>query len=584
MGDSSASWTRTYSYVSGTNRLASNSIPGGTATYTHDPHGSITAMPHLSAIAYSPFDQMVEADLGGGGTAYFTYDAGGQRVRKVHEHSSTLVEERIYLGSYELHRKHDSSSTLLERETLHLTDGTRRVAMVETKTIEDDIAITDPAELWRFQLDNHLGSACLELDDDAAVISYEEYHPYGTSAYRAASASEVSERRYRYIGKERDEETGFYVMGVRYYAAWLGRWTTADPAGIGADGPGLYAYCRGNPVGLRDPGGTDGDKPDLGGFAIEGSSDLPDDPSDPRPIMPSRGDRATWAAYFEADDAWVARHTGASTRAAGSPAGVPTANTDGGVPDGSDIAATEPGPVGEEPDLAATNTEQPPDGLDTFLIALGKKSAGMLMGIGIGLVPLGWLFSPRINTHDRDIEMGRAIGEMLVGLYEIAASLPFIGGGAVTAPAGGVVPLTGGLAIAAEGMFDVASGWKAFERALSMSKAKGTSSGPSNTNPASPIADRKWQPRDIANQQNWHGCEERAREIQNVLGGGTIVRIEPKTGRMLGGYRKQHPAWYYHEVVVKDGRVYDAFTGGKGATIKEYKALWEFPNFINFGF
>ncbi|MFO0553352.1 MAG: RHS repeat-associated core domain-containing protein [Polyangiaceae bacterium] len=215
-------------------------------------------MPHLSTIAYSPFDQMVEADLGGGGTAYFVYDASGQRVRKVHEHSSsTLVEERIYLGGYELYRKHDSSGMLLERQTLHVMDGTRRVAMVETKTIEDDIAITDPAELWRFQLDNHLGSACLELDDAGAVISYEEYHPFGTSAYRAANASEVSERRYRYIGKERDEETGFYSMGVRYYAPWLGRWTTADPAGIGADGPGLYTYCRGNPVGLRDPNGRE---------------------------------------------------------------------------------------------------------------------------------------------------------------------------------------------------------------------------------------------------------------------------------------------------------------------------------------
>ncbi|MFO0553353.1 MAG: RHS repeat-associated core domain-containing protein [Polyangiaceae bacterium] len=258
VGNSSASWTRTYSYVSGTNRLASNSISGGTASYSYDAHGNTTAMPHLSTIAYSPFDQMAEADLGGGGTAYFVYDASGQRVRKVHEHSSsTLVEERIYLGGYELYRKHDSSGTLLERQTLHVMDGTRRVAMVETKTIEDDIAITDPAELWRFQLDNHLGSACLELDDAGAVISYEEYHPFGTSAYRAANASEVSERRYRYIGRERDEETGFYSMGVRYYAPWLGRWTTADPAGIGADGPGLYTYCRGNPVTLSDPNGRD---------------------------------------------------------------------------------------------------------------------------------------------------------------------------------------------------------------------------------------------------------------------------------------------------------------------------------------
>src|SRR5262245_4385515 len=37
------------------------------------------------------------------------------------------------------------------------------------------------------------------------------------------------------------------------------------------------------------------------------------------------------------------------------------------------------------------------------------------------------------------------------------------------------------------------------------------------------------------------------------------------------------PGWAYHEVVVKDGRVYDAFTGHQGLPIAEYKALWDTP-------
>ena len=73
--------------------------------------------------------------------------------------------------------------------------------------------------------------------------SYEEYHPFGTSSYRAKSGIEVSEKRYRYIGKERDEGTGLYYMGARYYVAWLGRWTRPDPAGL-VDGPGRYSYVR----------------------------------------------------------------------------------------------------------------------------------------------------------------------------------------------------------------------------------------------------------------------------------------------------------------------------------------------------
>ena len=50
---------------------------------------------------------------------------------------------------------------------------------------------------------------------------------------------------------------GLYYNGARYLAAWLGRWTSADPIGIGADGPGLYNYTRGSPVNYTDPSGTD---------------------------------------------------------------------------------------------------------------------------------------------------------------------------------------------------------------------------------------------------------------------------------------------------------------------------------------
>jgi RHS repeat-associated protein len=85
---------------------------------------------------------------------------------------------------------------------------------------------------------------------------YEEYHPYGSTAFHAASAaSEVSAKRYRYTSKERDEETGFYYHGARYYVPWLGRWTAADPLEF-TDGINLYRYVHDNPVVMIDPAGT----------------------------------------------------------------------------------------------------------------------------------------------------------------------------------------------------------------------------------------------------------------------------------------------------------------------------------------
>ncbi len=271
-------WTRRYRYayqVTGelaSNRLLATSIPGdpdGTfsetyeyrddATNTAGAHGSMTRMPHLpGGLDWDHADRMKRAGKLGGGDTYFTYDGAGQRVRKVYVHSG-LVEERIYLGGYELYRQRAAAPGAPideERQTLHVMDDQRRVAMAETKTVTDRVPDAAPTTRWRFELDNHLGSAMLEVDQAGNVITYEEYHPYGTTAFHTADgAAEVSAKRYRYTGKEKDEETGLYYHGARYYAAWLGRWTAADPAGV-VDGTCLYAYVRNEPTNLVDASGT----------------------------------------------------------------------------------------------------------------------------------------------------------------------------------------------------------------------------------------------------------------------------------------------------------------------------------------
>jgi RHS repeat-associated protein len=146
----------------------------------------------------------------------------------------------------------------LERQTLHVMDDKRRVVMVESKTIDSSVASTSlPVTVTRYQFDNHLGSACLELDDSAvpAIISYEEYYPYGNTSYQAVnSAIEVSSKRYRYTGKERDDETGFYYHGARYYASWLGRWISCDPL-VTDKLCSKYSYANGNPARLTDSTG-----------------------------------------------------------------------------------------------------------------------------------------------------------------------------------------------------------------------------------------------------------------------------------------------------------------------------------------
>ncbi|MEU9559639.1 SpvB/TcaC N-terminal domain-containing protein [Streptomyces fumanus] len=266
-------WTRRYRYAhqddpaDRTNRLLATSRPGDpeagpyTATYDHDALGRMTRLRGTAPgeLVWDAFDRLRRVELGGGGTAYYRYGAGGERTRKVTERPGGEVVEHLYLGPLEIRRRRQGTAApFYERHTLHLSDNAGRVAQVDIKRRDDRGA--DPANpldvpLVRYQYGDHLGSAVLETDDTGRPVSYEEYHPYGTTAYRSGRPdTDLSLKRYRFAGKERDEETGLYRVGARYYAPWLGRWTSPDPAGF-ADGLNLYRYCGNNPVMFTDPDG-----------------------------------------------------------------------------------------------------------------------------------------------------------------------------------------------------------------------------------------------------------------------------------------------------------------------------------------
>jgi RHS repeat-associated protein len=259
-------WTRSYAYAEDSllepgrfgNRLSRTEVGNGNVyqeAYDYqdqagrDAHGCMTGMNGL-LMQWDYDDRLHQVGLGGGTSIWHAYDIGGERVRKVVlRPNGTRQAERVYLGRFERYREYagDGQTVTLERETLHITDDRQRIALVETKT-----APVPGSSTIRYQVGNQLGSSSLELDANAQLLTHEEYHPYGTTSFQATGAAEVSMKRYRYTAKERDEETGLYYHGARYYAAWLGRWTSCDPV---TDEVNLYVYVRANPVNLLDPDG-----------------------------------------------------------------------------------------------------------------------------------------------------------------------------------------------------------------------------------------------------------------------------------------------------------------------------------------
>ncbi|MFA0963523.1 SpvB/TcaC N-terminal domain-containing protein [Roseivirga sp. BDSF3-8] len=262
------SWTRTYSYEANTNRLTQTQVGAHIYTYDHHPtHGFITDMPHLQDMEWNFRDELQQTasqQICTGTepeTTYYVYNSSGKRVRKITENQAVgnnppaVKDERLYVGDIEIYTKVTGTNAGLERTTLHISDDQGRIAMIDTRNGIDDG--TDE-ETVRYQLGNRSNSVHLELDHAGEVISYEEYHPYGTTAYQAVSNTiRAAAKRYRYTGMERDQETGLSYHNARYYMPWLGRWLKPDPAGI-QDGINKYSYVTGNPVRMVDPYGLDG--------------------------------------------------------------------------------------------------------------------------------------------------------------------------------------------------------------------------------------------------------------------------------------------------------------------------------------
>ncbi len=271
-GNHTNNWTKTFEYNTNAadrdkhpwtagkplnNQLLGMKAGNGVAdsfAYTYDAHGNMEGIGGGYNFTWDALDRLQNISLPNNETVDYQYDGSGERTRKtILRADGTIKEERLYLGGFELYREyHANGNVTLERESLHIMDDTRRIALVETKTVGGATPKSPDLineTVVRYQYSNHLGSGCVELDDAARVISYEEYHPYGTTAFQLTNAAiKAAAKRYRYTGMERDEESGLNYHSARYYAGWLGRWVSCDPI----KAINLYLYGNNNPVNFKD--------------------------------------------------------------------------------------------------------------------------------------------------------------------------------------------------------------------------------------------------------------------------------------------------------------------------------------------
>lgn len=199
--------------------------------------------------AWDAFDRLagfaIRANAGAPSVAAcYLYDAAGHRTKKLVRKGAT-VETTVSLdGGFEQRTSGATANTLL-RVT---TDAGGAIFVRAGPALAGE---TGPAV--QYHLADHLGSSHLVVGGDSLAargfVNREEYFPHGETSFGS-----YGRKRYRFMGRERDEESGLSHHGARYYAPHLGRWTSADPAGP-ADHGNLYVAFRNSPLLFADTSG-----------------------------------------------------------------------------------------------------------------------------------------------------------------------------------------------------------------------------------------------------------------------------------------------------------------------------------------
>lgn len=219
-----------------------------------DKNGNVLTLENGQAMQWNPSNQLQSVVLlaradNPADVERYTYGGDGQRVRKqrtAQAKQTSHVKEVRYLPGLEMHV---SDSEQLEVVTLHV--GPFSARLLHWNAGKPDEIDNDQV---RFSLTDQLNSCTLEVDHRGKVLSHEGYYPYGATAWWACKSQiQASYKTLRYSGKERDA-SGLYYYGFRYYAPWLQRWISPDPAGP-VDGLNLYKMVGNSPLSAIDPDG-----------------------------------------------------------------------------------------------------------------------------------------------------------------------------------------------------------------------------------------------------------------------------------------------------------------------------------------
>ena len=101
---------------------------------------------------------------------------------------------------------------------------------------------------------NYLGNVDMITNDNGHIHQYFVYSPFGENMYQYNRNSDFNSR-YKFNGKELDEETGNGYYGARYYNPKISVWLSVDPLAHKYPSSTPYNFVLNNPIHFVDPDG-----------------------------------------------------------------------------------------------------------------------------------------------------------------------------------------------------------------------------------------------------------------------------------------------------------------------------------------
>lgn len=183
----------------------------------------------------------------------FVYDYQGRRVKKtvytydafIPEWTETTTRLFVYNG-WNLIQELDETGTV---QKSYAWGHDLSQSLQGAGGVGGLLAATDGTATWYYCHDANGNVGQMIHAETGTIAAAYQYDPFGRLT--SSSGDRAEENAFRFSTKYRDNETGFYYYGYRYYDVEMGRWINRDPLDEHG-GYNLYTFVVNNPVSLYD--------------------------------------------------------------------------------------------------------------------------------------------------------------------------------------------------------------------------------------------------------------------------------------------------------------------------------------------